>query len=206
MPCCATGPSTTRSPPRLLDKNIGAPPRPKGHQYVTLFADADPDPAWRRVIFVAEGKDAATIEAFEANLRAHHGKPSEIEAVSIDMSPAFISGVSEHLPNAQITFDKFHVISHASEAIDQMRRIEQKLDPGLKGKRWVLLKDRAALSAAQRSELDQLLAKMTTTRTARAWQYREDLRELLTRQQPHVARLLLKRRCNNVLRSMRWSE
>ena len=180
--------------------------RAKGHEYVTLFADADPDPAWRRVIFVAEGKDAATIEAFEANLRAHHGRPSEIEAVSIDMSPAFISGVSEHLPNAQITFDKFHVISHASEAIDQMRRIEQKLDPGLKGKRWVLLKDRAALSAAQRSELDQLLAKMTTTRTARAWQYREDLRELLTRQQPHVARLLLKRRCNNVLRSMRWSE
>ena len=112
----------------------------------------------------------------------------------------------EHWPNAQITFDKFHVIAHASEAVDQMRRIEQKLDPGLKGKRWVLLKDRAALSAAQRSELDQLLAKMTTTRTARAWQYREDLRELLTRQQPHVARLLLKRRCNNVLRSMRWSE
>ena len=175
--------------------------RAKGHEYVTLFADADPDPAWRRVIFVAEGKDAATIEAFEANLRAHHGKPSEIEAVSIDMSPAFISGVSEHLPNAQITFDKFHVISHASEAIDQMRRIEQKLDPGLKGKRWVLLKDRAALSAAQRSELDQLLAKMTTTRTARAWQYREDLRELLTRQQPHVARLLLNRGCSNVLRS-----
>ena len=129
------GPSTTRSPPRLLDKNIGAPPRPKGHQYVTLFADADPDPAQRRVIFVAEGKDAVTVEAFEANLRAHHGKPSEIAAVSIDMSPAFIGGVSEHLPNAHITFDKFHVIAHASKAIDKMRRIEQKLDPGLKGKR-----------------------------------------------------------------------
>ena len=127
--------------------------RAKGHEYVTLFADADADPERRRVIFVAEGKDAATVEAFEANLRAHHGRPSEIEAVSIDMSPAFISGVGEHLPNAQITFDKFHLIAHASEAIDQMRRIEQKLDPGLKGKRWVLLKDRAALTVAQRSEL-----------------------------------------------------
>ncbi len=124
--------------------------------------------ARRRVIFVAEGKDAATVEAFEANLRAHHGKPSEIESVSIDMSPAVISGVSEHLPHAQITFDKFHVIAYASEAIDQMRRIEQKLDPSLKGKRWVLLKDRASLTVAQRTELDRLLAKMTTTRTARA--------------------------------------
>ena len=123
------------------------------------------------------------------------------EAVSIDRSPALISGVGEPLPNAEITFDTFHVIAHASEAIDQMRRIEQKPDPGLKGKRWGLLKDRAALTVAQRSELDRLLAKMTTTRTARAWQYREDLREILTRQQPHVARLLLNRWCSNVLRS-----
>ncbi|MBW4053530.1 MAG: transposase [Proteobacteria bacterium] len=127
--------------------------RAKGHEYVTLFADADADPARRRVILVAKGKDAATVEAFEANLRAHHGKPSQIEAVSIDLSPAFISGVSEHLPHAQITFDKFHVIAHASQAIDKMRRIEQKLDPSLKGKRWVLLKDRAALTAAPHSPL-----------------------------------------------------
>ena len=163
--------------------------------------DADADPERRRVIFVAEGKVAATVEAFEANLRCHHGRPSEIEAASIDRSPALISGVREPLPNAEITFDTFHVIAHASEAIDQMRRIEQKLDPGLKGMRWVLLKDRATLTVAQRSELDRLLAKMTTTRTARAWQYREQLREILTRKQPHVARLLLNRWCSNVLRS-----
>ena len=175
--------------------------RAKGHEYVTLFADADPDPERRRVIFVAEGKDAATVEAFEANLRAHHGKPSQIESISIDMSPAFISGVSEHLPNAQITFDKFHVIAHASEAIDEMRRIEQKRDPSLKGLRWVLLKDRAKLTAAQRTELDGLLARMTTTRTARAWHYREQLRDILTRKQPNVVHLLLNRWCSNVLRS-----
>ena len=96
---------------------------------------------------------------------------------------------------------KFHVIAHASEAIDEMRRIEQKLDPSLKGERWVLLKDRASLTVAQRAELDRLLAKMTTTRTARAWHYREELREILTRKQPHVARLLLNRWCSNVLRS-----
>jgi hypothetical protein len=57
------------------------------------------------------------------------------------------------------------VIAHASEAIDKMRRAEQKLDPSLKGLGWVLLKDRGKLTAAQRAELDGLLVHMTTTRT-----------------------------------------
>ena len=175
--------------------------RAKGQEYVTLFADADPDPARRRVIFVAEGKEAMTVEAFAANLRAHHGRPTQIDSVSIDMSPAFIRGVTDHLPNAKITFDKFHVIAHASEAIDKMRRLEQKLDPSLKGLRWVLLKDRGKLTRAQRAELDGLLARMTTTRTARAWHYREQLRDILTCKQPHVVHLLLNRWCSNVLRS-----
>lgn len=171
--------------------------RAKGHDYVSLFADAQR----RRVLFVAEGNDAATVEAFAANLRAHHGKPSAIESVSIDMWPAFVRGVTDQLPNAQITFDKFHVIAHASTAIDAMRRAEHKLDPSLKGLRWTLLKDRAKLRAAQRAELDALLAHMTTNRTARAWQYREQLREILARKQPNVVRTLLKQWCTNVMRS-----
>lgn len=171
--------------------------RAKGHEYVTLFADEQE----RRVIYVAEGNDAATVEAFAAHLRLRGAKPSEIESVSIDMWPAFIRGVTDHLPNAQITFDKFHVISHASTAIDEMRRSEQKLDPSLKGLRWLLLKDRSTLAAAQRADLDALLAHMTTNRTARAWQYREQLREILSRKQPNVVRALLKQWCTNVMRS-----
>ena len=42
------------------------------------------------------------------------------------MSPAFIKGVADHLPNARITFDKFHVVAHASTALDQSRRLEQR--------------------------------------------------------------------------------
>lgn len=116
----------------------------KRHEYVTLFADE----AARKVIFVADGNEAATVAAFVRNLCAHRGKPSQIESVSMDMWPAFIRGVTDHLPNAQITYDKFHVIAHASEAIDKMRRAEQKLDPSLKGLRWVILKDRSKLTAA----------------------------------------------------------
>jgi transposase len=171
--------------------------RAKGHDYVTLFADAER----RRVLFVAESNEAATVQAFAANLRAHRGQPSQIEAVSIDMWPAFIKGASEHFTNAQITFDKFHVISHASEAITATRRAEQKTCPDLKGLRWVVLKDRSKLSRGQREELDGLLVRMTTRRTARAWLYREQLREILSRKQPQVVRALLKQWCTNVLRS-----
>ena len=171
--------------------------RAKGHEYVTLFADADE----RKVLYVAEGREAETVKGFAGNLRAHQGKPTQIESISIDMSPAFISGVEEHFPNAQITFDKFHVIAHASDAVTETRRLEQQLDPTLKGLRWVLLKDRTKLSGAQRAELDALLAHMTTKRTARAWQYREQLREILSRKQPNVVRVLLRQWCTNVRRS-----
>jgi transposase len=182
---------------QVRDLAIDETSRAKGQSYVTLFADAQR----RKVLFVAEGQDAETVEAFVKNLCARGGKPTRIESVSIDMSPAFISGVQEHLPNAQITYDKFHVIAHASEAVDQTRRQEQRLDPDLKGLRWVLLKDRKDLTGEQRAELDQLVGQMTTKRTARAWHYREQLREILTRKQPNVVRGLLNRWCRNVLGS-----
>ena len=88
-----------------------------------------------------------------------------------------------------------------AEAITTMRREEQQRDPRLKGLRWVLLKDRSKLTHAQRIELDGLLSRMTTTRTARAWQYREQLRDILTRKQPTVVARLLNGWCSNVLRS-----
>jgi len=67
--------------------------------------------------------------------------------------------------------------------------------------RWSLLKDRSKLGDARRADLDALLANLTTCRTARAWQYREDLREILNRKQIHVVRAMLKQWCTNVMRS-----
>jgi transposase len=112
--------------------------------------------------------------------------------VSIDMSPAFIKGVTDNLPDARITFDKFHVIAHASQAVDKMRRLEQKTDPALKGLRWALLKDRSKLSHEQATDLDKLVAQFTTKRTARAWLYREQLRDILDRKQINVVSAMLK--------------
>jgi transposase len=103
----------------------------RGHNYLTIAADA----AARKVVFATKGKDAETIARFADDLTAHKGAPGQVRSVSIDMSPAFIEGVTEHLPNARITFDKFHVVAHASAAVDQMRRLEQRTDPSLKGLR-----------------------------------------------------------------------
>lgn len=169
----------------------------KGHDYITLVADADE----HRVLFVTEGKDAETIKAFAADFVAHGGDPEAVESVSIDMSPAFIKGVTEHLPNARITFDKFHVIAHASTAVDKTRRIEQKTDPSLKGLRWKLLRDRDSLTPDARADLDAFVAQATTKRTARAWLYKEQLREILERKQINVARAMLTQWASNVMRS-----
>lgn len=169
----------------------------KGHDYITIGADADR----RAVIFVTETREAAAVERLAADLIAHGGDPEAVEAVSIDMSPAYIRGVETNLPNATITFDKFHVIAHASQALDLTRRAEQKRDPDLKGLRWALLKDRSRLSESRRADVDALLMNLTTKRTARAWHYREDLREILNRKQPNVVRDMLRQWCTNVMRS-----
>ena len=171
--------------------------RAKGHDYITLFADADE----RKVLFVAEGRGADTVESFAEDLIVHGSDPAAIESVSIDMSPAFIKGVGQSLPNARITFDKFHVVAHASQALDKTRRIEQKTDPSLKGLRWALLKERSNLNSSARADLDALVTQFTTKRTARAWLYREQLRDILDRKQINVMRGMLTQWCTNVMRS-----
>jgi transposase len=171
--------------------------RARGHDYITLAADA----VQRRVLFVTEGRDTKTIKELAAHLEDHGCPPAQIDSVSIDMSPAFIKGVSEALPNARITFDKFHVVWHASTAVDKMRRIEQRTDKSLKGMRWSLLKDRSRLTPEATVDLDALIAKFTTVRTARAWVYKEHLREILERRQINVVRALLEHWCTCVMRS-----
>lgn len=169
----------------------------RGHHYLTLAADA----AERKIVFVTAGRDGATIARFAEHLAAHNGTPAQIRAVSIDMSPAFIKGVADHLPNARVTFDKFHIIAHASTALDQTRRLEQRTDPSLKGLRWTLLKDRERLSAEACADLDGLIAQAASKRTARAWLYREHLRDILDRKQINVVTGMLRQWCTNVMRS-----
>ncbi len=122
----------------------------RGHDYVTLFADLDT----RRVLFVADGKDAATVEALVEDRAEHGGEPEAIQEVSIDMSKAFIAGINKHLPDAKITFDKFHAVKIINDAVDDVRRGEQKIRPELKKTRYVWLKNENRLTTVQQDTLN----------------------------------------------------
>jgi transposase len=136
----------------------------KGHNYVTVFADMDSG----QVMFVTKGKDSGTVKAFAEELPKHEARPEQIKEVTIDMSPAFISGVAEHLGEANITFDKFHVIQALNKAQDEVRRTEQKHNPLLTGSRYVWLKNPENLSAKQKEQLETL--RYENLKTAKVYQ------------------------------------
>jgi transposase len=157
----------------------------RGHNYVSLFVDL----VCRRVLFVAEGKHADTVEAFAQDLAAHGGDPKAIAEVCIDMSPAFVAGIAQSLPNAHITFDKFHVVKLINEAVDAVRRAEQKSRAELKKSRYLWLKNPQNLTARQRTQLGNLAT--ANLKTGRAYRIRLAFQELY-RQPANTAEAFLK--------------
>ncbi len=79
-------------------------------------------------LLFTEGGDTEALAVLAEDLRTHCGNPEAIESVSIDMSPVYIKSVDEHIPNAEITIDKCHIITQASKAVDKTRSIEQNRD------------------------------------------------------------------------------
>lgn len=74
------------------------------------------------------------MKAFADDLAQHGGDPEAVTEVCIDMRQTFIKGAAEHRPNADITFDKLHAVLIVNEAVDQMRRTEQKDRKDTQGK------------------------------------------------------------------------
>ncbi len=150
----------------------------RGHDYISLFVDIDQ----ARVLFATEGRDAGTVAAFARDLTAHGGDPEAVSEVCIDMSPAFIKGVGESLPRAAVTVDKFHAVKilgsspRTNDAVDQVRRTEQKRQGLLRGTRYIWLRNPADLSERQRATLHAL--PMQHLKTARAWQIRLAFQDL----------------------------
>ena len=136
----------------------------KGHNYVTLFHDMDQ----KRLIFATAGKDHTTVKDFTEDLKLHNGCPKKITSACIDMSKAFIKGIKEELPNAEITFDPFHVIQLMNKALGSVRAEEAKLFPDLlKGSRYSFLKNPENLTEKQ----DETLVKLShyQLKTGRAY-------------------------------------
>jgi len=147
----------------------------KGHDYVSLFVDL----AQRRTLFVVEGKGSETMSAFTQDFKEHHGNPESITDVSIDMSPAFIKGVADNLPNAVITFDKFHILKIINEAVDAVRKAEVKQQATLRGQKYLFLKNRQNLTESQLTALNALESMpLRNLKTIRAYHIRENFQEI----------------------------
>lgn len=80
-----------------------------------MLADLDR----RRVVFATPGRDHSVYARFAEDLAADGGHVGE---VCQDMSEGFLKGALEHLPDAEITFDRFRIKAQLTQAVDEARR------------------------------------------------------------------------------------
>ncbi|MDW7749115.1 transposase, partial [Halomonas sp.] len=146
----------------------------RGQRYVTVFLDM------RRkqepVIFAVPGHGKDTIKAFSAFLAAHGGDPDNVIEVVCDMSQAFLSGVAEHLPEAEVTVDWFHIVQTFTKRLDEVCKKARREQGHPKSLRWALLKslENKNLTPKQLAALQELVADLSAT--SDAWVIKEKLR------------------------------
>lgn len=170
----------------------------RGQDYVSVFMDLDSG----RVMFATDGRNAATVERFASDLAAHGGQPPEqVREVCSDMSPAFIRGIGEHLPDAEITFDRYHIIAELNKAVDDVRKAERKTHPELAGSKYVWLKRPEKLSTRQGEQLAWLSRPSAQLATARAYRWRWDFDGFYEQEAPELSEAYLERWCRGAIRS-----
>ena len=156
------------------------------HKYVTVVVDHERG----RVVWAAEGKSAATLERFFEDLGPE--RCVQLEAVTIDLSAAYIKAVTEASPAAKLIFDRFHVQRLVQDALDETRRDEVREAQGkeakaaLKGTRWTLQKSPWNLTDVDAQTLVQL--ERTNRRLFRAHLLKDSLAATLDGRQINVAR------------------
>ena len=152
----------------------------KRHQYVTMVVDLDT----KTVLHVADDRKATSLDAYFSGLTL--AERTGIEAVAMDMWDPYRTSVRHWVPDAdaKIVFDRFHVMGHVLEALDQVRRKEQQVlrkmgDRRLTGTKFLWLKSeirRTDFTTALRRTFDTL--KASTLKSARAWAMKEAIRRL----------------------------
>jgi len=144
----------------------------KGHSYLTLVNDL----VRGRVLYVAEERKQSSLDGFWERLTAE--QINGIEAVAMDMWDPYVASTRAHLPEAdgKIVFDKFHIAKHLGDAVDRVRRKENKIlkaagDDRLAGTRYDWLRNPVSMEPKDRKEFAEL--RNSELKTARAWALRE---------------------------------
>jgi transposase len=148
----------------------------KGHRYATVVVEIDPQqqqPA--RLLFMTPERTAASVGEFVAAMPAHGADPAQVQLAAIDMSAAYQKGIREHMPNAQIVFDRFHVMQLAGKALDEVRQQLQRDGAQMKGALWALRGNENRLNQAQLELRQDLCARHKEL--GRAMALRENLQQ-----------------------------
>ena len=132
--------------------------RRKGHNYVTVAVDMEES----RVLHVVKGKDGNTIKEIKAYLETKGVDNKQITQASINLSPAFISGIRKYFPEASITFDRFHVVKLLNEAMDSVRQQERREHDALIGHKYTFLRNPDKLSAHKQTALAEMITLYPT--------------------------------------------
>lgn len=144
----------------------------KGHNYITVFVDIER----KKVIFCTNGKDSSTVDKFVNHFIEHYGLKENIEVVTCDMSLGFKKGITDNFENATTVIDKFHVIKHANEAVDKVRRSEAKDNVELKKTKYLWLKNKENLTDKQKEKFDSI--SNLNLKTSRAYNMRVTLQDI----------------------------
>ena len=124
-------------------------------KFSTLVIDLDTG----QIVWVAKGKGGEALSRFWGALRRSQ---AQIKAVAMDMSAAYWAAVMEHLPEAAIVFDRFHIIKLMNEKLDRLRRemVNEASGPmkqTVKGIRYLLLMRRENVEEEKLPRLDEAL-------------------------------------------------
>jgi transposase len=170
----------------------------KGHTYRIVVSDLE---RGRPIWVGGQGRTAADLDRFFLALGPQ--KTARIRLAVMDMWKAFRNSVQTHAPQAQILFDKFHILRHLAAAMDQVRRAEYKRVATkdrafIKGQRYTLLSHRANLTLAGRRSLRKLLR--ANKRLATAYILKEEFGQLWDYEREGWARRLFE----NWRASLKW--
>jgi transposase len=158
----------------------------KGHTYAVVVADLDQKrPIW----LGGQGRTEQDLGLFFSAMGPERCKT--IELAVMDMWKPFRKATLKHAPNAQIVYDKFHIMRHLADALDQVRRSEykrvsEKERRFIKGQRYTLLSHRANLDIEGRRALRLLLK--ANKRLHKAYLLKESFGQLWDYNNPTWAR------------------
>jgi transposase len=173
--------------------------RRKGQVYLTVVYDLE-----RRVLlWVGEDRTEESVKKFFTEELGKR-RCSTLRVVCMDMWAAYVNLVREHAPQAQILFDRFHIVKHLQEAVDEVRRSEVRRLTGkekatFKSTRWLLLKNPWNLTNEQKERLSTLVR--WNSPIVRAYYLKESFQLFWDYKQEKRAQDLLSKWMNSAMRS-----